>query len=208
LIDDSLSQGIKSGYNFVWAGDGAVPSVSFIVTGTPQVVGGSGQRMFCSDQTGVIHYDPPAPAARPPASSCSNISNVACFLGLRRPPLSVLCPLGQGTGLLRLSFEQQNTGLTPYSSKFNYVAGREPGPTGSVLVQIWVPDRAAGPVRRWAILTALRLRRRACPECWLPGTHAKAEGLFSNRAASRRGGYFDHLRDSNSQLSSFPHACQ
>jgi type IV pilus assembly protein PilA len=58
LIDDSLSQGNKSGYSFVWTGDGAIPSVSFIVTGTPQAVGGSGQRMFCSDQTGVIHYDP------------------------------------------------------------------------------------------------------------------------------------------------------
>jgi len=58
LIDDSLAQGIKSGYNFGWTGDGAVPSVSFTVTGTPQAVGGSGQRMFCTDQTGVIHYDP------------------------------------------------------------------------------------------------------------------------------------------------------
>lgn len=58
LIDDSLAQGIKSGYSFGWTGDGAVPSVSFIVTGTPQAVGGSGQRMFCTDQTGVIHYDP------------------------------------------------------------------------------------------------------------------------------------------------------
>ena len=65
LIDDSLSQGIKSGYNFVWAGDGAVPSVSFIVTGTPQVVGGSGQRMFCSDQTGVIRYDPTGSGCTP-----------------------------------------------------------------------------------------------------------------------------------------------
>ncbi len=57
LIDDNLALGNKSGYNFVWTGDGAVPSVSFIVTGTPQAVGGSGQRMFCTDQTGVIHYD-------------------------------------------------------------------------------------------------------------------------------------------------------
>jgi prepilin-type N-terminal cleavage/methylation domain-containing protein len=57
LIDNSLAQGNKSGYNFVWTGDGAVPSFSFIVTGTPQVGGGSGQRMFCTDQTGVIHYD-------------------------------------------------------------------------------------------------------------------------------------------------------
>ena len=58
LIDDSLSQGNKSGYLFALTGDGAVPSVSYIVTGAPQVVGGSGQRMFCTDQTSVIHYDP------------------------------------------------------------------------------------------------------------------------------------------------------
>src|SRR5437016_13618849 len=57
LIDDSLSQGNKSGYLFVLTGDGAVPSISYIVTGTPQAVGGSGQRMFCTDQSGVIHYD-------------------------------------------------------------------------------------------------------------------------------------------------------
>ena len=65
LIDDNLAQGNKSGYNFVWTGDGAVPSVSFIVTGTPQAVGGSGQRMFCSDQTGVIHYDPAGSGCTP-----------------------------------------------------------------------------------------------------------------------------------------------
>jgi type IV pilus assembly protein PilA len=57
LIDDALAQGTKSGYLFAVIGDGAVPSFSFIVTGTPQVVGGSGQRMFCTDQTGMIHYD-------------------------------------------------------------------------------------------------------------------------------------------------------
>jgi len=57
LIDNVLSQGIKSGYNFAWAGDGLTPSVNFTLTGTPQVVGTSGQRMFCTDQTGVIRYD-------------------------------------------------------------------------------------------------------------------------------------------------------
>jgi hypothetical protein len=67
LIDDSLALGIKSGYNFVWAGDGAVPSFSFLVTGTPQAIGSSGQRMFCTDQTGVIHYDPSG-------SGCTNAS--------------------------------------------------------------------------------------------------------------------------------------
>jgi len=58
LIDDILAQGTKGGYAFVWTGDGAVPSVSFAVTGTPQNIGGSGQNMYCSDQTGIIHYDP------------------------------------------------------------------------------------------------------------------------------------------------------
>jgi type IV pilus assembly protein PilA len=69
LIDGTLSQGNKSGYNFVWTGDGAVPSFSFIITGTPQVVGGSGQLMYCTDQTGMIHYDPAG-------SGCTNASLV------------------------------------------------------------------------------------------------------------------------------------
>ena len=58
LIDDTLAQGAKSGYTFVWTGDGATPSISYTVTGTPQSVGATGQRMFCTDQSGVIRYDP------------------------------------------------------------------------------------------------------------------------------------------------------
>jgi type IV pilus assembly protein PilA len=58
LLDDSLAQGTKSGYALAWTGDGATPSVAYTITGTPLVVGGSGQRMFCTDQTGVIRYDP------------------------------------------------------------------------------------------------------------------------------------------------------
>jgi hypothetical protein len=58
LIDDSLAQGVKSGYSFVWTGDGNVPSVAFLITGAPQVIGGTGQRMYCTDQSGVIHYEP------------------------------------------------------------------------------------------------------------------------------------------------------
>jgi type IV pilus assembly protein PilA len=57
LLDDSIAQGTKSGYALAWTGDGATPSVSYTITGTPVVVGSSGQRMFCTDQTGVIHYD-------------------------------------------------------------------------------------------------------------------------------------------------------
>jgi type IV pilus assembly protein PilA len=69
LIDDYLAQGIKAGYVFVWAGDGATPSVSFTITGTPQAVGSTGQRMFCTDQSGVIRYDPTG-------SGCTNVSLV------------------------------------------------------------------------------------------------------------------------------------
>ena len=67
LIDDTLAQGTKSGYLFVLTGDGAVPSFSFIITGTPQAVGSTGQLMYCTDQTGVIHYDPTG-------SGCTNAS--------------------------------------------------------------------------------------------------------------------------------------
>jgi prepilin-type N-terminal cleavage/methylation domain-containing protein len=58
LVDSVLASGVKDGYNFVWTGDGVIPSYAFILTATPQVVGGSGQNMYCTDQTGVIRYDP------------------------------------------------------------------------------------------------------------------------------------------------------
>ena len=58
ILEDTLSQGTKSGYWFVWTGDGAIPSITYSLTATPLVVGGSGQRMFCTDQTGVIRDDP------------------------------------------------------------------------------------------------------------------------------------------------------
>ena len=58
LIDQVLASGTKSGYNFVWTGDGNTPSISYSLTATPRVVGSSGQRMFCSDASGVIRFDP------------------------------------------------------------------------------------------------------------------------------------------------------
>jgi type IV pilus assembly protein PilA len=69
LIDDAIAQGAKGGYAFVWTGDGATPSVSYTVTGTPQAPGSSGQSMYCSDQTDVIHVDPLGAA-------CTNASAV------------------------------------------------------------------------------------------------------------------------------------
>ncbi len=58
LIDDTLALGTRGGYTFTWAGDGLTPSVSYTLASTPLVIGSSGQRMFCTDQTGVIRYDP------------------------------------------------------------------------------------------------------------------------------------------------------
>lgn len=58
LIDDTLAQGAKSGYAFVWVGDGATPSVSFTITSAPLMPGSTGQSTYCSDQTALIHFDP------------------------------------------------------------------------------------------------------------------------------------------------------
>jgi type IV pilus assembly protein PilA len=58
ILEETIALGTKSGYSFVWTGDGVTPSVGYTLTGTPLVVGGSGQRMFCSDQTGVIRFEP------------------------------------------------------------------------------------------------------------------------------------------------------
>lgn len=56
LIDDSLAQApnFKSGYTFSVAPSGSTPYVQYAATGYPQVLGQSGQRAFCSDQSGVI----------------------------------------------------------------------------------------------------------------------------------------------------------
>jgi type IV pilus assembly protein PilA len=68
LIDQVLASGTKSGYTFVWTGDGNTPSVGYTVTGTPIAVGTSGNRMFCSDQSGTIHFDPSG-------AGCTNASS-------------------------------------------------------------------------------------------------------------------------------------
>jgi len=67
LIDNVLALGVKDGYSYVWTGDGLTPSVGFALTATPQVIGSSGQRMFCTDQAGTVYYDPTG-------SGCTNAS--------------------------------------------------------------------------------------------------------------------------------------
>jgi type IV pilus assembly protein PilA len=58
LIDNVLSMtATKSGYTFTAVGAGALPMVTYASTAFPVVVGQSGQRAFCSDQSGVIRYN-------------------------------------------------------------------------------------------------------------------------------------------------------
>jgi type IV pilus assembly protein PilA len=58
LIDDVLANtAVKSGYNFTATAGATVPSVTYTSLALPSVLGQSGQRAFCSDQSGVIRYN-------------------------------------------------------------------------------------------------------------------------------------------------------
>jgi prepilin-type N-terminal cleavage/methylation domain-containing protein len=79
LLDSVLSSGAKSGYNFalqpgivavlaasVPAGCTGGFSDGYVVTATPQTVGTTGQRAFCSDASGVIYFNPTGVVAPAP----------------------------------------------------------------------------------------------------------------------------------------------
>jgi len=57
LIDNVLAQGTKSGYNFVVGGTSGTPAVTYTSSATPVAPGQSGQRYFCSDQSGVLYFN-------------------------------------------------------------------------------------------------------------------------------------------------------
>jgi hypothetical protein len=79
LVDNVVTTGTKQGYIFVYtmgnpnaaapAGCAAAGGSSYFITGVPQTVGQTGQRSFCTDQSGVIRFDPTGVAAA---------SDVAC----------------------------------------------------------------------------------------------------------------------------------
>jgi prepilin-type N-terminal cleavage/methylation domain-containing protein len=57
IIDAVLAAGTKSGFTFGYAAAATNGiNTSYTSTATPQTVGVTGQRMFCSNQTGVIRY--------------------------------------------------------------------------------------------------------------------------------------------------------
>jgi prepilin-type N-terminal cleavage/methylation domain-containing protein len=76
LIDPALTTGVKSGYTFVavpngGAGTTVSPYTGFEVSSNPITVGTTGQRSFCADQTGVIHYDSTGAVMGTGAGACA-----------------------------------------------------------------------------------------------------------------------------------------
>ncbi len=66
LIDNVLASGVKSGYTFALGSCAGTPITNYVSTGVPITVGQTGQRAFCSDQSGVIKF-----AADGTAASCT-----------------------------------------------------------------------------------------------------------------------------------------
>jgi prepilin-type N-terminal cleavage/methylation domain-containing protein len=57
LVDNVLAAGTKSGYSFTIGGTTGTPVVTYTSQAAPVSAGQTGQRAFCSDQSGVIKYD-------------------------------------------------------------------------------------------------------------------------------------------------------
>jgi len=69
LIDNVLATtAVKSGYNFTATPGGTTPPYTYASKAVPSVIGQSGQRAFCSDQSGVIRYNAGG-------TTCSNTDN-------------------------------------------------------------------------------------------------------------------------------------
>jgi type IV pilus assembly protein PilA len=73
FIDNVLSTGLKSGYQFAATGLGGIPNTSFVVGGTPQSYSVTGVRDFCIVTDGVLRINPGVSGAVPPpdVASCS-----------------------------------------------------------------------------------------------------------------------------------------
>jgi type IV pilus assembly protein PilA len=76
LIDSNLALGLKSGYKFAatpngGAGTAASPNTGFEEEAWPQTVGTTGQRGFCADLSGVLHFNTNGAQVATAAGSCA-----------------------------------------------------------------------------------------------------------------------------------------
>jgi type IV pilus assembly protein PilA len=76
LVDQSLAGGSKSGYTFAAPGGAAVNAIvnTFAVSGVPVSVGQTGQRAFCSDESGVVRSDPTGLIAAGTDTACEALT--------------------------------------------------------------------------------------------------------------------------------------
>jgi type IV pilus assembly protein PilA len=86
LLDNVLAQdpATKSGYTFKYAGTTAYAPTAcgspgwqtYAIDATPLTVGTTGQRSFCTDESGVIHFDPTGAAMPGTDAGCEATPNV------------------------------------------------------------------------------------------------------------------------------------
>jgi type IV pilus assembly protein PilA len=78
LIDPVLSGGTKSGFTFAAVGNSAAGAVlnGYEVNATPQTVGTTGQRSFCSDQSGVIRDKTSGAAIGTGVGTCGTVTTI------------------------------------------------------------------------------------------------------------------------------------
>ena len=82
LIDSSLGGGTKSGYTFKAVPNGgsgtvAAPYTGFEENSTPITVGTTGQRAFCADMSGVLHYNTTGSGIGTGAGTCAGLGAAA-----------------------------------------------------------------------------------------------------------------------------------
>jgi prepilin-type N-terminal cleavage/methylation domain-containing protein len=77
LIDWTLAQGSKSGYNFSAVNNGATPATAYTAGAAPTTYNTTGVRLFCSVEDGVLHADPNASKAAG-SSGASGITAANC----------------------------------------------------------------------------------------------------------------------------------
>ncbi|MGB6876423.1 MAG: prepilin-type N-terminal cleavage/methylation domain-containing protein [Candidatus Acidiferrales bacterium] len=77
---------VKSGYSFTYTSVAGVPPITapagcalaggggFVIAAVPQTVGTTGQRSFCSDESGSIYYDPTGAAKPATEAACEALS--------------------------------------------------------------------------------------------------------------------------------------
>jgi prepilin-type N-terminal cleavage/methylation domain-containing protein len=81
LVDALISGGTKSGYTLAVpipaaVGTVATPNVTYVANAVPVALGQSGQRSFCSDESGVIRNDPTGAVAAATVAACQALNPI------------------------------------------------------------------------------------------------------------------------------------